>query len=81
MATDTKIIKLVQKHLREGGTPVGSDFNLPELFGDNWNKEYLGESETVFGKRFKAAIDRGSLPEVEWVERNSANLNIYRRVS
>lgn len=80
MATEDEIVKLVLKQLDARKTQVGSQFNLPDLFGGDWTEDYLDEDVRVFGTRFRAAVSGASVPGVEWVERNSANLNIYRRV-
>jgi hypothetical protein len=81
MATDEEIVKLVVGKPQARKWPVGTEFNLPDLFGDEWNKAHLGDGGKQFGARFKQPVEEVRVPEVEWVRKMTTNLNIYRRVS
>ena len=48
---------------------------------DEWNEDYLDESVTWFGRRFKKAVRAKRVPEAAWLRKTDTNLNIYRRVA
>lgn len=82
MATEEAVVKMVLEHLQASNTSVGDEFYLEALFtADEWNEDYLDESVTWFGRRFKKAVRAKRVPEAAWLRKTDTNLNIYRRVA
>lgn len=58
----------------------GTEAGLVTIFGTDW--ELIGTSgqRKEFGRLFKAAILRGTYPEIEWVRiENSGRYDVYRK--
>lgn len=57
--------------------PVGQEFRLVELFGDQWEKV---SAKTQMGLLFSSALAAGEFPDVEFVRiAVSGRHNVYRK--
>ena len=58
--------------------PPGGEFELNELFGDDWLREPFGV-RTEFGKFFSKAVERGEVPNAEKADTGRNNHRFYRK--
>jgi hypothetical protein len=69
-------LALIKKHLQR--FKVGQEFGVKELLDIDWGN--VG-SKQEFGRRFKEAVNNGTIPDIKWVRlENSPRHDRYQRV-
>lgn len=58
--------------------PPGREFELSEIFGDDWSREPFGV-RTNFGKYFSQQVDSGAVPGVVKAGRGRNNHRFYKK--
>jgi hypothetical protein len=68
-------LELAQFRINE--LPAG-EYVIGEIYGEFWDSV---PNHTGLGPIFKAAVERGRLHGIEWVERKTNNNQLYRIVA
>lgn len=60
--------------------PIGAEWGLVQLFGEDWTSIGTIGERRDFGKKFKAAVKANAIDQLEWVRiENSGRYDVYRR--
>ncbi len=60
--------------------PIGAEWGLARLFGEDWTSIGTIGERRDFGKKFKADVKATDIAQLEWVRiENSGRYDVYRK--
>lgn len=78
MDTLTRHSNLVSQKI--AAMPIGAEWGLAQIFGEDWTSIGTIGERRDFGKKFKAAVKAKAIEQMEWVRiENSGRYDVYKR--